>query len=733
MDYTTNIANHVMIVDDDPSVRFMMSSVLDSLGMSFDEAESGEQALRLLEKVQPDLLLLDVMMPGIDGFEVCTRMRETTGISEIPIMMMTGSNDMISIQRAYDLGVTDFITKPIPWSLIGYRISFLMQATKAFAHLKKNEKRLAHAQRLASMGSWEWELQSDTMWFSDEVKKIFHFDPLGFDSSFQAFMSSVHPVDRMRVEQATNQAIESSSSYSIDHQLLLGDGTSCYVHTEATVITDQKGTPIRLEGAIQDISQRKAAEREIHQLAYFDILTGLPNRTLFLDHLKRIHFKSQADRNKFAILFIDIDGFKTINDTLGHISGDSLLQKLAVRLKESVRVDDFASTRVVARLGGDEFVVILDHLKQSEDVAIVAQRIISSISLPVQLDETEVVVTASIGISIFPDDSLDTDTLIKHADIAMYSAKENGKNSFHYFSQSMHEAATFQLEVEKELRMAIKNSEFSMHYQPQVDLMTKQIVGFEALIRWNNPKLGNVSPAVFIPMAEHSNQIGEIDQWVISEVCHQIRSWRDNGIIDVQIAINISGRSLTRKDLAAIIRHEIEINAISPHSLQIEITEGVLMADADASAVTLEELKEMGISLAIDDFGTGYSSLQYLQRLPVDTIKIDQSFVSSLTDINERAPVISAIIALARSLELRVIAEGIEREVQNDFLSIQGCSVGQGYLYSRPVPAESVPTLLEHFQRMGGRAIMNAYDTIPGLCPIDAALPDPYMARMSCE
>ena len=682
-----------MIVDDDPSVRLMMGSVLESLDISFDEAEDGVQALLLLENVLPDLLLLDVMMPGMDGFEVCAHLKETPGLSEIPVMMLTGSDDVLSIQRAYDLGVTDFVAKPIPWSLIGYRISFLMRASNAFSNLKKNERRLAQAQRLAGMGSWEWDIQSDKMWFSNEVQQIFHLDPLGFDSSFQAFINAFHPVDRNLILETTRQAIASNSSFSIDHQLLLNDGKSCFVHTEASVITDQHGVPIRLEGSIQDITVRKEAENQIHQLAFFDILTGLPNRALFLDNLKRINSRHQTDHNRYAILFVDIDGFKGINDTLGHPAGDYLLQQLSLRLKDSVRSHEFASAGTVARLGGDEFVVIIENLKNSDDVAIVAQRIIDNIRRPVQLEAAEVVVTASVGISIFPEDGQDPDTLIKHADIAMYSAKENGKNMFHYFSRTMHETATFKLEMEKELRGAIAKDEFTMHYQPQVDLLTKHILRFEALIRWNNQKLGAVLPGVFIPIAEKNSLICEIDRWVISHVCRQINVWQATGMSVMQIAINISGRSLSRKDLAPFIRQELDNYGIDPTLLQIEITEGVLMLDADVTIAALNELKQIGISLAMDDFGTGYSSLQYLQSMPVDTLKIDRSFVKTITDINEKNPLISAIIALAESLGLDVIAEGIESEVQKNYLSFHDCRVGQGYLFSRPVPAEEVPAL----------------------------------------
>ncbi len=683
-----------MVVDDDPSMRLMMSSALESLGLCVKEAEDGIQALTILENMIPDLLLLDVMMPGMDGFEVCARLKKNPLLSEIPIVLVTGNNDIDSIQRAFELGITDFVTKPIPWALIGYRINFLLRATKSFTDLKENQKRLSHAQQLAGMGTWSWDLHTDTIWFSEEVMQIFNYDPHGFDASFQSFISSVHPADRERVLYATSIAIETNTSYSIDHQLMLCDGKTCFVHTEASVISDRHGTPIKLEGAIQDITKRKEAENQISRLAFFDTLTGLPNRTLYQDHLKRIHSRSEIENTQYALLFIDIDEFKTINDTLGHHLGDVLLQQLALRLKESVRSEDFAASGMVARLGGDEFVVIIDTFNSSEDLAIIAQRIISNLRCPVMLEESEVSVTGSIGISIFPDDGTDTATLIKHADIAMYSAKDMGKNTFRYFNQVMHVAATLQLEIEKALKMAINNNEFLMHYQPQVDLLTKKIVAFESLIRWNNPTLGIVAPATFIPLAEKSNFIKELDRWVISKVFGQIRNWLDMGVGGFKVAINLSGKSIVQNDISEFVLQQLEKQFIDPNLIQIEITEGILMLDADAAERTLYKLKNIGVSLAIDDFGTGYSSLQYLHRLPVDTIKIDQSFVSKISDINQKEPLISTIIALAQSMELLIVAEGIEREVQNDYLSINHCHIGQGYLYSYPVPAEQVPLLL---------------------------------------
>ena len=687
-------SSRIMIVDDDPSVRLMMSSALESLGHCVEEAEDGLQALSLLENSIPDMLLLDVMMPGMDGFEVCARLKENPVLSEIPIVFMTGTNDTGSIQRAFELGITDFVTKPIPWALIGYRMNFLLRATKSFSDLKENQKRLSHAQRLAGMGTWSWDLPTDTLWFSEEVMRILNYDPQCFNSSFQAFIDSVHPVDRERVRTATSLAIETNTSYSIDHQLMLTDGKTCFVHTEAAVISDRQGKPIKLEGAIQDITKRKEAENQISHLAFFDILTGLPNRTLFQDHLKRFHAKSEEDKTRYAILFIDIDEFKVINDTLGHQLGDVLLQQVALRLKESVRCDDFAASGMVARLGGDEFVVIIDNFKCSGDLAIIAQRIISNLRRPMLLDEAEISITGSIGISTFPDDGKDTETLIKNADIAMYSAKNAGRNNFQYFNQEMHEAAALQFEIEKALKMAIHHDELTMHYQPQVDLNTRKIINFESLIRWNHALLGSVSPALFIPLAEKSNFIIEIDRWVIANVCGQIRSWLDNGVAGVTVAINLSGKSIVQNDIATFVQEQLERYSITPDLIQIEITEGILMLDADAAKRTLDKLKSMGISIAIDDFGTGYSSLQYLQRLPIDAIKIDQSFVANISDVDQIEPLISSVIALAQSMNMRIIAEGIENEVQNDYFRNHSCHRGQGYLYGCPVPAEQVPVLL---------------------------------------
>jgi len=581
--------------------------------------------------------------------------------------------------------------------VIAYRISFIIRATRAFSDLKKSEGRLVVAQRIAKVGNWELVPESGSIWFSDEARDILRLDPHDDETSYQTLINCIHPIDRLKVEKAIAHAIEYSGYYSIDYQLLQADGTNRFVHAEAEVIRDWKGLPIRLEGTIQDISERKNAENKITNLVFVDILTGLPNRLLFMEHTKRIHLRSQLDQGKYAILFLNVDEYTAINDMYGHAMGDSLLQQLAQRLKTCVRISDLYTSGMVARLGGDEFVLVVDSIKKAEDMGIFAKRIIDQMCLPVQLGATEVDVTVSIGISIFPDDGDDVITLIKNADIAMYSAKEQGKCSYQFFTKSINDAVLMQLRVENNLKTAVKNNEFTLHYQPQVELDRFGIVGFEALIRWHNQELGDVSPDIFISLAEKSHLIWEIDRWVLDEACRQLRAWQDSGISGLRIAVKISGRSIKQNNLAAIVSQAIEIHGIEPHSLQLELTEGILMVNAAASLGVLSELKKIGVSLAIDDFGTGYSSLTYLQKLPIDTLKIDQSFVAGISDINDSAPVISAIIALAQSLQLTVIAEGVELEMQQEFFKMRGCQVGQGFLYSRPVPADDVPLLVSQF------------------------------------
>ena len=685
----------VLIVDDDVMVRLLARETMEQAGFMVEEVENGTLALAAFEKFRPDIVLLDVMMPGKDGFTVCSEIRESPGGDDTQILMMTGLDDIDSIKRAYDVGGTDFITKPINWVVLGYRVRYMLRASMAVESLRRNETRLATAQHIAHIGSWEWNIQADEFYCSEELYRIFTMENMGFDATYQSFLNSVHPLDREFVNVSIEEALHKRKPYNLDHRILLPGGVERIVHTEAEVSRDEDGNPVWMAGIIQDITERKQAEEQIYNLAYFDNLTGLPNRLLFKEHLSHSLIRSLRENRFVAILFLDLDRFKYINDTLGHSIGDKLLQGVAERLLICVRKSDLVGRdeggdlhSSVARLGGDEFTVLLTEIIKVQDVARVARRIIENISQPFNLDGHEVIVTTSIGISLYPDDGSDVITLIKNADTAMYHAKDQGRNNFQFYKQSMNATAYERLVLENHLRKALEREEFLLNYQPQFDILTDEIIGVEALVRWRHPELGLVSPGEFIPLAEETGLIIQIDEWVLKTACMQNKAWQVAGLPSITIAVNLSGQHFIRKNLLETVERTLKETGLDPRYLELELTESVLMKNAKETVSTLKSLKEMGLYISIDDFGTGYSSLSYLKRFPLDTMKIDRSFVQEITTDSDSAAITTAIIAMAHSLKLRVIAEGVETEEQLSFLRDHGCQALQGFLYSRPLPAD---------------------------------------------
>ncbi len=692
----------VLVVDDDEMVRLLARETLEQAGFTVEEVDDGELALAAFARFQPDIVLLDVMLPGKDGFAVCAEIRECPGGDDTQILMMTGLDDIESIRRAYDVGGTDFITKPINWVILGYRVRYMLRASQAVDSLRQNESRFATAQRIAHIGSWEWNIQKDELYCSEELYRIFTVDAIGFDATYQSFLNSVHPLDREFVSTAIDEALYERKPYNIDHRILLPDGAERIVHAEAEVSRNEDGRPVWMAGIMQDITERKRAEEQIYNLAYFDSLTGLPNRLLFKEHLGHALAHATRTNKVAAILFLDLDRFKQINDTLGHSIGDKLLQRVAeclvicVRKCDTIgrgRGDDLASS--VSRLGGDEFTVLLTDIDTVQEAARVALRIINTVSQPFNLDGHEVIITTSIGISLYPDDGKDVVTLIKNADTAMYHAKDQGRNNFQFYNQSMNSTAYERLVLENHLRKALEREEFVLYYQPQFDIATAEILGVEALIRWRHPDLGMVSPAVFIPLAEETGLIIQIDEWVLKTACAQNKAWQEAGLPPIIMAVNLSGQNFIRKNLLGIIARIIDDTRLDPHYLELELTESVLMKNARETATTLRVLKDMGLHISIDDFGTGYSSLSYLKRFPLDTLKIDQSFIREVTSDPDNAAITTAIIAMAHSLKLRVVAEGVETEEQLAFLRDHGCQAMQGFLYSRPLPAAEVVQFIQ--------------------------------------
>jgi diguanylate cyclase (GGDEF)-like protein/PAS domain S-box-containing protein len=484
---------------------------------------------------------------------------------------------------------------------------------------------------------------------------------------------------------------------AFEYALVRKDGTTRYVEESVSLKRDSHGRPVAFVGIRRDCTERKLAERVLRtreaQMAHsaeHDFLTGLPNRMLLNDRVDQAIVLAPRHGKRVAVLFLDLDGFKHINDSLGHPVGDKLLQSVAKRLVGCVRATD-----TVSRQGGDEFVVLLSEMEHSEDAAITARRMLKAVAEPHSVEQHDLHITASIGVSVYPDDGLDAETLIKNADTAMYQAKDNGRQSYQFFEPAMNVRAVERQSIEENLRRALEQQEFTLHYQPKVNLKTGQITGAEALIRWTDPIRGPVSPAKFIPVAEDCGLILPISKWVLREACKQARAWVDAGLPLLTMGVNVSAMEFRNENFLAGVFATLNETRWDPRSLELELTEGVLMKHAESAASVLQTLRATGVQVAIDDFGTGYSSLSYLRKFPIDALKIDQSFVRQITATREDAAIVTAVIGMGRSLGLRVVAEGVETKEELAFLQARQCDEAQGYYFSRPVVAEQFSKLLK--------------------------------------
>jgi len=560
----------------------------------------------------------------------------------------------------------------------------------AVAALKESAKRLNEAQRIARIGSWELDLVSGKLTWSDEIFRLFEIDKTAFGATYEAFLNAVHPEDREWVDQAYTHSLATRTPYEITHRLRMPDGRIKWVNERCETRYDAQGKALLSTGTVQDITERKLAEAQISQLAYHDALTGLLNRFSLQSQLEQALSMARREQRALAVVFLDLDRFKSINDTLGHAMGDALLTDVAYRLRDNVRDSD-----IVARLGGDEFVVVLTEVDDATAAARVADKLLQALAERYPIGENELHSTASIGLAMYPNDGEDGDTLMKNADIAMYHAKSQGRNNVQFFTAEMNQAAVKRLMLEHDLRVAMETSQFELHYQPQVDSRDGRIIGVEALLRWNHPRDGLVLPAVFTPVAEETGLILPLGEWVLNEACRQRRAWRDAGLQGVTMAVNLSAHQLHSPTLLTQVAQALEKHGLAGADLELEITESVAMHNPDSSISQLKALRDLGVRLSIDDFGTGYSSLSYLKLLPIHTLKLDQSFVRDIeTDVNDVA-ICTATIALAHSLGLAVIAEGVETEAQRVLLASHQCDFMQGYLFSRPLPADAALAFIQ--------------------------------------
>jgi diguanylate cyclase (GGDEF)-like protein len=694
----------VLIVDDDLSMRLLERRCLEKAGFIVEEAYDGEMALSFFEKIHPDIVLLDVRMPGMDGFEACKEIRSIPGEDLTPILMVTGLDDMESINSAYEAGATDFIAKSTNWEVLSHHVRYMLRASQAFTKLgiseAKNRAILSAIPdlilRINKEGTiLECKESKETRFFMDPQEFI--LKKLTEQLPGDAAVTAMHFVE---------QALQRGDTQFFEFQLEKDNTTYYY---EARIVVSGEKEVIAI---VRDICERKRFEQQIIQLAYYDSLTGLPNRLLFRNRLEQSIATAQRYGTKMVIMFLDLDRFKNINDTLGHTIGDMLLKSVAERLLKSVRKVDCVARSVtdeinetVARMGGDEFTIVLTNVNNIQDVSKIAQRILNTISRPYMLGTHEVYVTCSIGITICPSDSEDIDNLLKYADTAMYQAKDKGRNNYQFYTESMNAATAERFVIENQLRKALKSDEFQLHYQPQVDIRSGEIVGMEALLRWEHPEKGPLLPGAFIPYAEETSLIVPISEWILQTACLQNVILKRKGYETFCMTVNISAMQLRQKNFVETVLRTVNSIGLDPCLLQLELTESIIIENVEANISTMRELKACGFMLSVDDFGTGYSSLSYLTRFPVNTLKIDKSFVKDIEKNPDSTAIVKAIIDLGHNLNLQVSAEGVETHQQLAFLRKNGCDHMQGYLFCKPLPAHELIQFLQEGRYIDVKAV----------------------------
>jgi len=695
----------VLVADDDAILRELAGAHLRDAGFDVQTVASGDAAVAACALRMPDIALLDVEMADGDGYDACRNIRGLPGGADLPIVMVTGLDDTSSIDRAYEAGATDFVVKPINWPLLAHRIRYVLRGAGTLDALRFSEQKNAALLRAIP----------DGIMLVNEQGTIAHcFSPIAglirgasaASVSSQRFLELIPAVERSRAAECLETTLRGSPAA---FEFSLQSEARANRHFECRYLPNSTGQVLAI---LRDITDRKEAEARIHRLAYFDGLTGLPNREWIREYLAQLVAEAGRTGHGVALLYLDLDQFKRINDTLGLESGDALLRQAANRLTgelaeiagadqtaepiQSARQDGTAGRLCgqLARVGGDEFLVVFAGQTAIRHAQDSARRIQTLLSAPYLSDSYELVVTPSIGIASFPEHGADAQSLLKNADAAMYEAKANGRNQVRMFDSAVNARALSRLSLEMELRRALENSELEMYYQPKYEARSLALVGGEALLRWFHPERGQIPTGEFIAVAEETGLISDIGRWAIQQVCRDLCRWRDSGLVIPAIAVNVSGRDFLHPESMLRLSDTVSRSQLSPSSLEIELTEGVLMQDAEAGRRSLLALKEFGFSLAIDDFGTGYCSLNYLKRFPIDTLKIDRSFIADISTDPDSAAIVRAIIALGHSLELKIVAEGVSTSAQLEFLRAERCDAIQGFLMSPAIPADRFASLL---------------------------------------
>lgn len=708
---TLPVRSRILIVDDEPLILEGLERLLTARDYDVTTANGGCDALIAIGKQQFDVVLLDLSMPDLNGTEVLRFVSERS--ADTPVIVVSGESAIDAAIKALRGGAADFVRKP-------YEPEELLRRIGSTLTQRRLEKENNHIlQRLQQSEKWHRFLVNSSPDFiytldregrftfvNDRVESLLGYrreDLLG-----QHYSMVVHEDDVPRAEHVFNErraGDRSARNAEIRLKCNPGDrrprlmNSRCKsVELTATGMYNEEAGPFEQRfigsyGVAKDVTERKQAEETVHYQAYHDLLTGLPNRALFRDHLGLMLAQAKRSQKPLAVLSLDLDHFKVINDSLGHAIGDELLLAVSARLRQCLREGD-----TLARLGGDEFAVLLPTLVSRSDVDHIGRKVIEVLSKPVYLKGHEIYISVSIGACVAPEDGEMVDGLIRQAEIAMYQAKTQGRSRLQFWESGMQAPYSERMQVEADLRRALARNEFVLFYQPQVDTFTGEVRGFEALLRWWHPQRGLLTPADFIPIAEESGVIVPIGDWVLRQASAQIAEWKKAGLPDVRLSVNISARQLENPDFVDSVMRAVQVYALDGRQVELEITESLLMRDFEANAVKLGRLSAAGIRLAIDDFGTGYSSFKYLSRFPIHTLKIDQSFVQEL-DRAENVSIVNAMVAMGRGMNLNVVAEGVETESQRACLESLRCHEMQGFLYSAAISGHEATALLSRRAR----------------------------------
>jgi diguanylate cyclase (GGDEF)-like protein/PAS domain S-box-containing protein len=688
-----NLLNRLLLVEDNPGDARVLREMFKEEGspdtelthvMSLSEAEA------YLAERAVDIILLDLGLPDAQGLSAVRRAQAAA--SRVPLVVLTGLDDESVAAQALQEGAQDYLVKG------QIETRGLLRALRYAIERKIMEEALFVEKERAQV---TLGCIGDAVACTDVSGRVTFLNAVAEKmtgwSSEEAVGRAIAEVCRI-LDSASREPIPSPRDIAREEApplhssflLIRRDGREIPIEDSIAPIRDRQGKASGAVIVFRDVSAARAMALQIIHNAQHDFLTGLPNRALLNDRVNQAIGLSSRHGTKGAVLFLDLDGFKHINDSLGHPVGDKLLQSIAGRLVDCLRGSD-----TVSRQGGDEFVVLLSEVEHAEDAAILARRILQSVSDPHLIDKHDLHITTSIGVSVYPDDGLDAETIVKNADTAMYQAKENGRDGYQFFEPAMNVRAVERQSIEESLRRALERREFQLHYQPKIDLRTGKITGAEALVRWNHPVRGAVPPAQFISVAEDCGLILPIGNWVLREACRQTRAWLDAGLPLTTIAVNISAVQLRNDRFVDGVLGILDDTGLDPSRLELELTESVLMKHVESTELILNRLRAKGVQLAVDDFGTGYSSLSYLRKFSIDTLKIDQTFVRQITTSPEETTIVAAVISMGRSLKLRVVAEGVETEAELAFLRAQQCDEAQGFYFSRPVVPEQFEKLFQ--------------------------------------